>query len=358
MKLFECRHCGQVLYFENVRCERCGHVLGFDPTSADLLTLRRRGDAWFPVDGAGRSYLFCGNAVHAACNWLVAVEAGGEGFCASCRLNHVIPDIGVAENADRWRRLEAAKRWLVYGLLRLGLAVPNKADQPQTGIAFDLLSDDGVTPHGEARVMTGHDNGLITINIAEADDAAREQMRRALDEPYRTPLGHFRHEIGHYYWDRLVRDGGRLDRFRAVFGDESGDYAGSLQRHYAGGPPPGWQQLYVSAYASAHPWEDFAETWAHYLHMVDTLETADAFGLRLRPKAGDDPSLALETGFDPYRQADFGGLIEAWLPLTLAANGLNRSMGLPDAYPFVLSPAALDKLRFVHDVIYAGGGDG
>jgi hypothetical protein len=203
--------------------------------------------------------------------------------------------------------------------------------------------------------MTGHAQGLITINLAEADDAERERRRQDMDEPYRTLLGHFRHEVGHYYWERLVRSGRWLEPFRANFGDERRDDGASLAAHHADGPPAGWQEHFVSAYASAHPWEDWAETWAHYLHLVDTLETAQAFHLRVRPAAGADPTLAMSADFDPYATTDFDTLIGAWLPLTYAVNGLNRSMGQPDLYPFSLAPAVVAKLQLVHQVVHYSG---
>lgn len=171
-------------------------------------------------------------------------------------------------------------------------------------------------------------------------------------EPYRTLLGHFRHEVGHHYWERLVRDGVWHEAFRETFGDERRDYAEALSAHYAGGPPADWQQRFVSGYAAAHPWEDFAETWAHYLHMVDTLETAAAFGLRLAPAAGSASGLVLSIGFEPCRQRDFDALVGAWLPLTYAVNSLNHSMGQPDLYPFVLAPTVQGKLRFVHGLVH------
>ena len=181
-----------------------------------------------------------------------------------------------------WRKLEAAKHRLFYTLLRLNLPIETRNENPE-GLAFDFLADQPA--QSGPKVMTGHDNGLITIALAEADDAERERRRTAMGEPYRTLLGHFRHEVGHYYWDRLVRDEGRLDPCRAVFGDDSQDYEQALQRHYAEGAPANWQENFVSAYATTHPWEDFAETWAHYLHIVDTLEMAGAFGVQRRSEA-------------------------------------------------------------------------
>jgi hypothetical protein len=201
-------------------------------------------------------------------------------------------------------------------------------------------------------VVTGHANGLITISLAEADDAERERQRHRMAEPYRTLLGHFRHEIAHYYWSRLIAGSPRLQEFRGLFGDEREDYAAALQRHYANGPPADWPTHFVTAYASAHPWEDFAETWAHYFHMIDTLEIAHAFGLTVRPRLSKGADMATRIDFDPYH-AEMDRIIEAWLPLTFAVNSINRSMGLPDLYPFVLAPTVIAKLTFVHDRIRA-----
>jgi len=200
-------------------------------------------------------------------------------------------------------------------------------------------------------VRTGHDNGVITLNLAEADDAIREQRRTELGEPYRTLLGHFRHEVGHYYWDRLVRDGGRLEQFRDCFGDETQDYAEALQTYYTDGPPVDWRDRFVSAYASAHPWEDFAETWAHFLHIVDTLEMAGSFGLRVKPVVTRDQAYRAEVDFDPHATDSTSQLIRRWLPIAGAVNSINRCMGQPDLYPFVLTPEVIRKLGFVHDLV-------
>ena len=356
MKLFECRCCGQLLYFENTACERCGHVLGFLPDRAALYALEAADDAcWRPVGLPDETYRFCANAAHNACNWLVPA-AEPDALCEACRLNRTIPDLDDPDSLLRWQRLEASKRRLVYGLRRLGLPLMSKQADADKGLAFDFLAEPDGTVQEGPQVITGHAEGLVTINIAEADDAERERLRRDLAEPYRTLLGHFRHEVGHYYWERLVRDPGAHAAFRAHFGDERTYYAAALEAHYANGPAADWQQHYVSGYASAHPWEDFAETWAHYLHIVDTLETAEAFRLRVDPKVGRSADLEIDIDFDPYRQAGFDALVEAWLPLTYAVNSLNRSMGQPDLYPFVLAPAVFDKLRYVHDLIHAVAG--
>jgi hypothetical protein len=199
--------------------------------------------------------------------------------------------------------------------------------------------------------MTGHSGGVITISLAEADDAERERRRNALREPYRTLLGHMRHESGHYYWTRLVEDTDRLDAFRAQFGDERDDYAAALQGHYTNGPVADWQTRFVTAYASAHPWEDWAETWAHYLHIADTLETAAACGVSIRPRRGDEPALPKVPDTAGTPATSFDRLMASWYPLTYLLNNLNRGLGLADGYPFVLSPPAVEKLRFVHDTV-------
>jgi hypothetical protein len=260
--------------------------------------------------------------------------ADPEGLCLACRLNNVIPDLGDGDRRQLWAQVETAKRRLVYSLLRLGLPVVPKAADAERGLAFDIK-----TEQPAERVLTGHAHGIITLNASEADPVTREKVRLAMNERYRTLLGHFRHEIGHYYWERLIRDGAALARFRERFGDERADYAAALQRHYAADAPPVAPDGFISHYAAAHPWEDWAETFAHYLHIVDTVETAQEFHLTPRPAGGAGPI------------DDFDQLLRQWLELTVALNALNRSMGLEDAYPFVISPAVQDKLAFVHGIV-------
>jgi hypothetical protein len=348
MRLFKCPVCSQMLYFENTRCERCGHTLGYDSATSCMRALNQDGEAW--TDAAGQqsagTWRFCANAGREACNWLIPAGEDGD-FCTACRHNHVIPDLSDPENLQRWRALEAAKHRLFYTLLRLGLPLETRAENPTHGLAFDFLAETPAQP----KVLTGHDDGLITIALKEGDDAERERMREQMGELYRTPLGHFRHEIGHHYWDLLVRDTAHLDRFRALFGDERADYAEALRAHYARVHKPGWQEFFVSVYATSHPWEDFAETWAHYLHIVDTLEMAASFGISIHPKLTREAALQAEIDFDAYREEDMAAIVDAWLPLAFAVNSLNRSMGQPDLYPFVLSPAVVEKLGFIHDVV-------
>ena len=246
----------------------------------------------------------------------------------------MIPDLSIPENRKYWYQLEIAKRRLVYSLLRLGLPLKNKKEDPQNGLAFVFLADDEMPDmEDNKKVIIGHDHGKITLNIAEANDAIREKMRLDMHEEYRTLLGHFRHEIGHYYWFLLIQDNQELlTQFRDMFGNEE-DYNEALKRYYEQGPSSDWSKRYICAYASAHPWEDWAESWAHYFHMFDALETAQALGLT---------EGQLQT---------FETMKDQWVRLSTTLNSLNRSMGMRDVYPFVWTDAVIEKLRFIHNVI-------
>jgi hypothetical protein len=359
VKVFHCDHCRHLVFFENTRCVSCEHVLAFLPDLMLVGSLDAAGDgAWrSPLRAAaGRTYRLCRNYLDTqVCNWAVDVTDDNP-LCLSCRLTTVIPDLSVPGNQAAWYRLEVAKRRLIYTLLSVRLPLDG-GPNPEHPLAFQFLADGAP---GSPAVLTGHSSGVITINIAEADDAERERRRTTLGEPYRTLLGHMRHEVGHYYWTVLVeRDASRLARCRELFGDDRDDYAAALQRHYQAGPPPDWQDRFVSAYASAHAWEDWAETWAHYLHMTDTLETAAACGVSLRPRRADEPSLAPVPADVARPDGSFDRLLDSWFPITYLLNTLNRGLGMADAYPFVLSTAAIEKLRFVHETVgrYRSSGD-
>ncbi|AHE98734.1 zinc-binding metallopeptidase family protein [Thioalkalivibrio paradoxus] len=352
MQLYRCQSCGHRVYFENVVCTRCGHRLGFLPDRLQISALEPVGRNVFTALAAtdGTRYRLCANTTDfGVCNWMVP-ETDDDALCASCRLNRTIPNLSVAGNKDLWQALESQKRRLVYSLIRLGLPVRPKYRDP-AGLAFDFLADSEPSFRETGSVMTGHADGLITINVAEADPVMRERMRRDMAEPYRTILGHFRHESGHYYWDRLVRDTRWLDEVRGLFGDETLDYAQALETHHTRGPVADWQQRHVSAYASSHPWEDWAETWAHYLHIVDTLDTARHSGVTVGTGLDETGSPQAAPAFDAYAPGDFAPILEHWLPLAFALNNLNRSMGHADAYPFVLAPLAIEKLKLVHRIV-------
>jgi hypothetical protein len=306
---------------------------------------------WVAARGEGQFYRLCRNySEEHVCNWAIP-EREASPYCRSCRLTRIIPNLSDARAREAWARLEAAKRRTLYTLLRLGLPVAEKSEKCPEGLAFEFLADPPPDAPNRKPVLTGHADGVITINIAEADDAERERRRHQMDEAYRTLLGHFRHETGHYYWDRLIRDSKSIGKYRELFGDERQPYSEALARYHAEGPRAGWEQSFVSAYSTAHPWEDWAETWAHYLHMIDTLETAVECGLSIRSKHGDLPAMKPDVAVIARHAPDFDQLIDRWFPLTYVLNSLNRGMGLPDAYPFVLSTPALEKLRFVHSVV-------
>lgn len=353
MKLFKCTHCGHLLYFENKQCGHCGHRLGFDVPHLQLVPLIEEGNDTFTIYGHNNltTYRYCDNHTYGVCNWLV--ETGGTStYCKACSLNRTIPDLSKIEYLNRWKEIEKAKHRLIYALLRMHLPLDSKAGNPGKGLTFDFKADEN--DNSGEKILTGHDDGLITINIAEADDIEREMARKAMDELYRTVLGHFRHEVGHFYWDRLIDGSHYLDECRQLFGDDRRDYSEALKVHYAQGPPPDWNTSFISAYATTHPWEDWAETWAHYLHIMDTLETAYAFGLSVEPNVViDTVHIQAQINVDPYRLEDFNRIMAQWLPLTFAMNSLNRSMGLHDSYPFVIMPKVMEKLTFIHKVCFA-----
>jgi hypothetical protein len=336
MRDFTCPNCGQRLSFENSLCLSCKSSLGFSLQDMALLVIAP-GEASEHAGAVDSSqYQLCANLYLAQCNWLVE-KAPTRRLCTSCALTRTRPNESDTKAMVAFAVAEKAKRRLIVELYEMKLPIVGRDEDQQFGLAFDLLSS------VREKVFTGHHNGVITLDLAEGDDAHREQLRTAMDEPYRTLLGHFRHEIGHYYYYRLVDPSQEYkSRFRELFGDADADYHAALRRHYDEGAPLGWEKNYVSSYATMHPAEDWAETFAHYLHIRDTLDTAAAFTFA-------PASATFERGV--LGPSGFQTIIDIWLPLAWALNMINRSMGKDDLYPFVLPPAVLDKMRFVHTVI-------
>jgi hypothetical protein len=314
------------VFFENTVCLNCATPQGFVPERLELVAL----------EGPGAEALHrCGNAVLAACNWMVAEEGL---LCRSCELTRTRPNDDDPTGLVEFATTEAAKRRVVMQLLDLGLpgVEPGK-------LAFDLLAS------AQEPVSTGHADGVITIDLAESDAARREQRRTQLGEPYRTLLGHLRHELGHYFQELIVTGDEEWTRCRELFGDEREDYSVALERHYAEGPPADWPQRHVSAYATMHPWEDWAETFAHYLHIRDTLQTAAQYGVTVRgPRAVTSDRSLKATPQPEAGERGFAEVLDNWLPLTYALNAVNRSMGRDDLYPFTLAQPVIEKLEFVH----------
>lgn len=349
MEIFKCTHCSHILYFENTSCVQCGYPLGFEAKDLKLYPLVTGENQTYTIyHKPGAVYRYCINRQHGVCNWLIK-EGSNTPYCEACDLNSTIPDLSQPEAKMHWRLIENAKHRLVYSLLKMRLPLMSKNVDAEKGLTFDFLAD----RKGNPRVLTGHDNGLITLNIAEADDVERERSRKAMKEPYRTLIGHFRHEVGHYYWDRLIDNSVYLQEFRKLFGDDREDYGEALQKHYKQGVPENWNEHFISAYASSHAWEDWAESWAHYLHIMDTLQTGFVFGLSVHPKiAKPTDRLDVDVRQDPYITADFTSIISTWLPMSFAINSINRSMGNTDLYPFVITPEVMKKLIFIHKVCY------
>jgi len=350
MRLYDCDHCGQPIHFDNRDCMNCGSRLAFVPEALAMHALQpvEGEEVWSLFASPERRVRLCANAGMDICNWTVLADDPNP-FCPACRHNRLVPDTSTEEGLRQWRRISQAQRHLFYSMLKWNLPRINRDEDPAGGLVFDFLVDEIQADGTVKAAMTGHENGLIAIRAAEADDATREQIRVSMNEPYRTMLGHFRHETGHYIWDKMVRDGGRLDEFREVFGDETVDYGEALRRNYEEGPSPNWQDFFISTYASSHPWEDFAESFAHYVHIVDTLETARSYGMSIDPRRHEE--LSAEVDFNPYRADSAEQLVSAWIPFSLAINGIHRSMGVPDLYPFILTPAVTAKLQFVHDLV-------
>ena len=362
-RAYQCQ-CGRPVFLSNSQCLACRTPLGYVIERLGVVPLQPAAepDTWNVVgDTHGKAYCRCANFLTAAgCNWMVPEPREGDdpsfnceglaqGYCLSCSTTRTIPDLSLNGNGDLWRKLELAKRRLISQLLALGLPVVTRFTDPVHGISFDFLSN----MPGGLHVLTGHTQGVITLNAEEAEDTVRERIRAEMREPYRTLVGHFRHEIGHYYWDLLIAPTPWLDDFRQLFGDERADYEAALCSHYDSDPPPDWALRFVTSYASSHPWEDWAETWAHYLHMADTADTALSFGVDVA---------RVELVSDLFEPADlwqpehpeaakFLDFLNGWVRLTNMLNELSRSMGQPDYYPFVLPRAAVGKLQFIHTVI-------
>jgi len=349
LALLACPHCGRLLQFEARLCRGCGRTVGFDPIVDAFRALDLATGEWRSRAGAAQGAAPCANNRFGVCNWLVT-DGHATGFCRSCRHNAIIPDLSAPGVLERWRKVEAAKRRALWGLLRLGLSLDG-----DPVLSFHLLYDPAAETGGPPEHPTGYLDGVVTLNLVEADDAARERIRVQMSEPYRTLVGHFRHELGHHFWRRLVACGPHLERFRAVFGDERGDYAAAAATFYSSGGGEGWAPHFVSRYASMHPAEDFAETFAHFLHIVDALAAIGAFGMTLSPVTGAAGEESVAVSVDPYaaRTAD---LAATWSYFAFALNVVNRSMGQPDLYPFGLSPAVVPKLDFINRLVAEAAG--
>ena len=325
--------CGAEIFFDSRICEACKSPLAFNPRTLKFDRLEKRNKH---TDHPPNGSHLCQNGIdYDACNWLAESDAP-QGLCFGCQFNRIIPNLSRRNNVKRWATIEANKKRLLFGLIRLGLPLANGWQHPDRGLLFDFLEDTRSTPTAELSfVTTGFLAGVITLNVLEADPASRFAQQEAANEVYRTLLGHLRHESGHYVFSLFSEDDSLQKGFFRLFGDSTRDYAAALQSFYASGPLANWHQDHITPYASAHPSEDWAETWGHYLHIQDTLETAASFGL-----------------VDAYpEQLDFQQTVQSWRRLSIGFNELNRSMGLNDAYPFVINETVAEKLDFADRVV-------
>ena len=343
MKVFQCGNCDYPIFFENYECENCRHVSGYRDVDRQMLTFDPS-ESTLLSDREKIEYKYCKNHEHGVCNWLILKDSP-EDFCRACQLNRTIPDLSDSTNFPKWKNLEVAKHRLIYQLQKIGLSLPSKMTSAE-GLCFDFIAKSKTS-----NIMTGHANGVITILLREADSVLREQAKQEMQERYRTLIGHLRHEVGHYFWEQLISsDEDALRSFRNIFGNEQANYGDALQAYYKNGAPDNWRDSFISKYATSHPWEDWAETWAHYLHIMDMVETAHFFGIEVNNKEISE-NMKIASSFDPYTLQDFETIVQTCVPLSFAVNSINRAMGIPDVYPFVISPTVANKMKFIHQLL-------
>lgn len=311
MQRFSCPACGTAAYFHNLTCV-CGQPLFFDPEARVMLN---QGEA-------------CANRPTISCNWI----ADGGQYCRSCAMSYVVPDLNVGDNLLMLARAESAKRWVLANLsCWQWFTNADVGRRPR----FLMLSE--YTSGRSEQIMMGHAAGEITINVTEADELIRLQRQRELGEQYRSMVGHFRHELAHFCFDRLSLSPEFLSEFRELFGDERQDYGTALLRHYEAPLAPG--EDYITPYSTAHPHEDWAETVAHLLHLVDFSDSFVSAGLAMR---------GVPEGFTPYSEPDTNRLINVATEIAIAINDINRALDNSDLYPFVLTGPVRQKLSFAH----------
>jgi hypothetical protein len=343
MKTFQCKNCDHPIHFESTHCENCGNLIGYDAQNQEMLSFNNNQQDQNHI--LSSNFKYCKNKMYDVCNWLIPSQNIND-FCQACVLNRTIPNLNERRNFKKWKNLEVAKHRLIYQLKKLNLPLKRNKVKNDGGLCFDFI-----VKQEDSKIMTGHVQGVITILLREADSVFREQTRKLLKERYRTLIGHLRHEIGHYYWDQIIYNNQELlEKFRSIFGDERNSYATALQQYYKNGPINNWQNSFISKYASSHAWEDWAETWAHYLHIMDMVETGYYFNLKV--SISNNPNHTISNVLeDPYQMPDFGIIVNNFIPQTFAVNSMNRAMGIPDIYPFQISNPVIEKMKFIHNML-------
>jgi len=375
MRTFKCScENQQILFFESQSCVACERVVGVDDTfnKVEPYDFDEESGYYYKASQSKVPYQKCDNhKTYQACNGMVNMDTfepvpdKDEVLCFACRFNETIPDLTIVKHIPLWKKMEVAKRRAIYTLKELNLPLENIVQNEESGLSFDFITDRDVEDHfvskleDQEAVFTGHDNGHITINLAEADEVARSHTKVAMSEKYRTLLGHFRHELGHYYFNKLILiSEEKHELCKKYFGDDEEDYSKALKKYYKNGAPKDWDKDFISEYATMHPYEDWAETWAHYMHIMDTLETAKNFNITgsttgrmdIKEHVGN-----LNLPQDSYffsSQTSIDTILDTWMDFAIILNSLNRSMGMNDAYPFVLTQAVRTKLSFIHHAIH------
>ena len=381
MKTFQCTCIDRpIIFFESNQCISCGKTVGIDDNFEQVETYQQDPETglFYKDNHPNIPYRKCdNNEEYGACNGMVNLSTfvpnptldldtyKEEMLCFGCRFNVTVPDLSIVEHIPLWKKMEAAKRRALYTLELLPIPLQTTDENVESGLSFDFITDRNVKDHftspleGQDVVFTGHDCGHITINLAEADDVARYQTKHAMAERYRTLLGHFRHELGHYYFDQLIVPSPEKHALaKQYFGDDALDYQEAIKHHYEQGAPQNWRDSFISEYATMHPYEDWAETWSHYMHIIDTLETAQnfsiigsTFGIEGDIKELSDLNLPQDNTYF-LGQTDINSILDTWMEFSVMLNSLNRSMGLADAYPFVLTQPVRTKLAFIHHAIH------
>jgi hypothetical protein len=337
LKRGKCK-CNRWLFFGNTACLGCDRSVGrccacramasFSPASTSEL---------FSCDNCHAEVQPCANRNLGICNCFAnQTDSTGNVLCTYCEFTRVVPPHDSPDKFSRWRELESAKRRLLIQLS--GLEFPPFASKfvPTCPLVFEF-KEDTVLPDGSIEaVFTGHENGVITINAHEADSVRREQSRVAFNEPQRTLIGHMRHEYGHFL-DLCCIQGDLLRaKYVELFGDPATvDYAEAKTRYYAQGPTGNWPESYVSAYASMHPWEDFAETVNVYLDLMALAETA-------RDQLGSN--------IDTSANGCVATFISELLDLAITVSEFNFDMGLNALLPERFNDEVVCKLSYVHSL--------
>ena len=334
MRRFTCESCAEEVAFDALRCASCSSPLGYVPAQQAVKVLHpAAGAVSFSISGDDAEFWRCPNSAR-GCNWVLPAGTG-DIWCRSCGLTPGRPDETNPDALAAWSTAEAVKRRLVHQLDHLALPIDPRSDATPDGLAFDLVYVPG--QFGPA----GKVDEAVTLDLADADVQDVGAPPRRVHAPFRTLIGNLRHKVGHHYWHRLVGQSDHVTPFRRLFGDERADYPAAIEPHQAAVAHHWDASRFVTGRAESHPFEDWAETFAHYLHILDATDTAEAYRL---------PDGQCEMGRPQSSPGGgtFAEILRLWRPTAPAVNALAASLGLPAVYPFQLTGVVLQKFEFVH----------